>query len=312
MNHTVRVVHLLYRIQIERRYGEYSFPPHRRKAWAFQIILEGTCSLLIRKDNRVTEERIKGPILCVAGPDCAHVWSGTAEDRCQVIVLHFDQADPILCSVLGQDGCRYVRLSKGDLAAIQGLYERCSQVRRAAGFASERVHASYKNNATNLSKETVPPRIPLEAGQKAVFYAPLIYDIVAKELALIFLKHIPRADLGSLPDFSESKVAEALAWYEVNLATGPSIQDVAAAIHISPTHLRRLFHKVRGMSPQTAFTHVQFERSKWLMRDRSMSFERVAESSGFGSASAFSRTFKKEFGISPKQYRILLSQPARP
>ncbi|XHR28948.1 MAG: helix-turn-helix domain-containing protein [Chthoniobacteraceae bacterium] len=37
----------------------------------------------------------------------------------------------------------------------------------------------------------------------------------------------------------------------------------------------------------------------------------TAESSGFGSASAFSRTCKKEFGISPKQYREKLSQPTR-
>jgi AraC family transcriptional regulator len=305
-------VHLLYRIQIERRYGEYSFPPHKRKAWAFQIILDGTCSLLIRKGDRVLEEHIKGPILCVAGPDCVHVWSGKPEDRCNVMVFHFDQADPILCSVLGQDGYRYIRLSKADIPLLQSLYNRCNQVRRTPGFTTKRVRESYKKNAVNLSNATVPPRIALDAGQKAAFYAPLIYDIVSKELTLLFLKYIPRADLGNTPDFGDSKVAEALAWYGVNLPNGPSIQEVAAAIHVSPTHLRRLFHKVRGMSPQAAFTHLQFERSKLLMKDRSMSFERVAENSGFGSASAFSRTFKKEFGISPKQYRMKLNQTTHP
>jgi len=300
---------LLYRIQGERRYGIKPFPPHRRKAWAFQIILEGTCSLLVREDNVTREERIKGPVLAIAGPDCAHVWSGREDDYCKVMAFHFDQADPILCSVIGQSGHRCVDLSESDLLTLQALYDRCNEVRRAVGFMSARVHASYKENAANVSpKETQPPRISLDTSKKAGFFAPLIYGVVSRELTLLFLKHISRSELGPAPDFGESKVAEALAWYEMNLASGPNIQEVASAIHISPTHLRRLFHKVRGMSPQAAFTRVQFERAKWLMRDLAMPLERVAENSGFGSASAFSRTFTKEFGISPKMHRLKMQK----
>jgi transcriptional regulator GlxA family with amidase domain len=39
------------------------------------------------------------------------------------------------------------------------------------------------------------------------------------------------------------------------------------------------------------------------MRDPAMTLERISESTGFGSASAFSRSFTKEFGIPPKTYR---------
>jgi AraC-like DNA-binding protein len=298
---------LLYRIQGERRYGLNAFPPHRRKAWAFQVILSGQCSLLVQKDNVTHEERVTGPVLSIAGPDCPHVWRGKPDDVCKVMCFHFDQADPILCSVIGQDGYRYVSISDGDIQALQALYDRCGEVRGKAGFMSARVHASYKTNVNlGAAKGSIAPAASLETSRKAGFLAPLIYGIVSRELTLLFLKHVPRAELGPAPDFCENKVAEAMAWYEVNLANGPSIQDVASAIHISPTHLRRLFHKVRGMSPQAAFTHLQFERAKWLMRDLSLPLERVAENSGFGSASALSRTFKKEFGISPKKFRTKL------
>jgi transcriptional regulator GlxA family with amidase domain len=107
-------------------------------------------------------------------------------------------------------------------------------------------------------------------------------------------------------DFGKSKVIEALAWYNANLAFGPNIEEVAHAVHLSSTHLRRLFHKVWGTSPQAAFTHAQFERAKELMLDQVISLERIAEYSGFGSASAFSRAFKVEFGVSPKSYRSKL------
>ena len=40
-----------------------------------------------------------------------------------------------------------------------------------------------------------------------------------------------------------------------------------------------------------------------LMRDPEMTLERISEDAGFGSASAFSRAFKSEFGVSPKDFR---------
>lgn len=275
---------LLYRNQGERRYGLKSMAAHPRKAWAFQFILEGSCSLTVTEDNTTVEHRLTGPTLSLAGPACVHGWFGRPKDFCKVMVLHFDEADYSLRAAIGQNGHRLVRFPAEDIPFLQSLYTRCDDVRKTIG--------------------TSPP----EAKKRAGLFAPLIYGIVATELTLYFLRHLPRAGLSPAPDFGESKVSQALAWYESNLATGPNIADVAHAVHLSPTHLRRLFHKIRDMSPQAALTRVQFERAKWLMRDLSMPLERVSENSGFGSASAFSRAFKSEFGISPKVYRASLEQ----
>ena len=301
-------MYLLYRNQGERRFGINPSVPHPRKSWAFQVNFEGDCSLLVRENNTTREHRLSGPVLSIAGPSCVHAWGGRSTDICKILAFHFDEADPILCSVIGQKGYRYVRISPASLLAIQALYERCNEVRRAPGFISPSVHVSYGKLLVNPSSEDVPRIASLDIGKKAAIFAPLVYGIVARELTLLFLKHLPRHELGSAPDFGENKVAEALAWYGVNMVTNPNIQEVAKAIHVSATHLRRLFQKVRGMSPQTALTRVQFERAKWLMRDFAMSLEQVAENSGFGSASAFSRSFKKEFGISPKTYREKLQK----
>jgi AraC family transcriptional regulator len=270
---------LLYRNQGERRFGRQPIAPYPRRAWEFQVVIEGRCSLLIRDDNATRQERLTGPILAVTGPECVHGWGGNPSDVCKVIIFHFDEVDYAVRSIVGQPGYRLLRFSPEEVPAFQALYDRCGEARRAIG--------------------TTPP----EAKRRAGLFEPLVYQIVATELALFFLKHISKNELGPAPTFGESKVAEALAWYEANLGRRPTLSDVALAVHISSTHLRRLFHRIRDLSPKNAFMRVQFERVKWLMRDPSMTLDQIGESAGFGSASAFSRAFKKEFGVSPRTYR---------
>jgi len=275
-------VFLLYRNHGQRRYGIQPISPYPRKVWQFQFILEGKCSIFVKKDGVDREERISGPVLSVSGPECVHGFGGHYGDICQVMVFHFDDVDFTVRTLVGTSGYRRLQFSADEIPGLQTLYARCNEARKTIGT------------------------VPLEAKKRAGFFEPLIYGIVANELALFFLRHISKEELGPPPNFAESKVAEALGWYEANLLKNPTAADVAKAVHVSPTHLRRLFHKIRGNSPQSVFTHVQFERVKWLMRDPSMTLHRISENSGFGSSSAFSRAFKLEFGVPPKKYRDAL------
>lgn len=275
---------LLYRNQGKRRYGLEPIQPYPRGAWEFQFFLEGECDFLVREKGAMSSERVIGPALIITAPDCVHGWGGKPGDTCENMIFHFDEVDFTVRTILGKEGWRKVSFRSGEIATLQLLYERCAEARKAIGTT------------------------PLEVRKRAGFFEPLIYRIVATELTLFFLKHLRRAELGLHPNYGETKVTEAIGWYEANLSRSPNIVDVAAAIHISPTHLRRLFHKIRGESPQTAFTRLQFERAKWLMREPGMTLEQIAESAGFGSGSAFSRAFKSEFQLSPRAYREMLSR----
>lgn len=271
---------LLYRNQGERFFGAQPLVPHPRNAWAFQFCIEGSYVMTIREQGKVREERITAPALTVSGPDFEHGFTGKSPDEfSRIIAFHFDEADYLLRFIVGQTGYRVISIAESEIDYIQELYQRCAEVRDVPGF------------------------IIKERRRTLGILSSLIYSIVSLELNLFFLRHISRVELGSSPDFGERKVSEALAWFEANLGSRPNIQHVAQAVHISSTHLRRLFHKFRGVSPQTAFAQVQFERAKWLMRDHSISLEDIAESVGFGSASAFSRSFKAEFGVPPRTYR---------
>jgi AraC family transcriptional regulator len=248
----------------------YSYP-HWRKEWAFQFTLSGSCIRINRENNVTHEDPVTGPVVSVSGPDCIHGWRAKTNDSCTVLIFHFDDADYNLRHVIGNTGYRLAAFPAKDIPQIQELFDRCIQARRKHDFSS-----------------------------------PIIYHIVSLELTAYFLGLLPRTEVSGGGDFGENKVIEALAWYKVNLSRGPHIEEVAHAVHLSSTHLRRLFHKVWNMSPQQAFTRAQFERARELMLDHTIALERIAESAGFGSASAFSRAFKAEFKMSPKTYRLNL------
>ncbi len=270
---------LIYRNQGERRYGRAPIQPYPRKVWEFQFFWDGQCSLLVTKDGKQHSERILRPTLVVSGPDCIHGWGGKLEDRCQNMIFHFDEAEYAVRSIVGTQGFRKIPFRESEIPVLQMLYERCGEARKTIGTT------------------------PLEVQKRAGLLEPLIYRIVATELTLLFLKHVPKSEWGTPPNYELTKVNEAMAWFEANLSTGPQITDVARAIHISPTHLRRLFHKIRACSPQQEFTRVQFDRAKWLMRDPEMTFEQISANTGFGSSSAFSRAFKAKFHCSPREFR---------
>lgn len=257
-------------------YGKHYVHPHMRKSWEFQFLVKGKCTRLIRSENVTRAETLAAPAIVVSGPDSVHGWSAKEGEKCSILTFHFDEADYTLRQVVGREGSRSARVPARELSQVRALYVRCQKAKLERGAASF-----------------------------------LTYNIVALELTAFFLRLVPSSDAACGTDFGAQKVIEALAWYEANLALGPTINEVAQAVNLSPTHLRRLFHRARGMSPQDAFSNVQFERAKELMLDPSVSLEGIAESSGFGSASAFSRAFKGEFGSSPKIYRIKLLREHR-
>lgn len=250
-----------------RAYGQRPMVPHSRKRWAFQVNLCGSCTMTIQEHGEMHSIRVEGPWATLAGPECCHAWGGTKDDRNEVAVFHFNEVSPLLETVVGWNGWRAFRISAEQVEAVRGWARRCRE-------AMQERHLAHQ-----------------------------IFQIIGGELSLMVLKSIPKSELGPPPDWAELKVAQAIAWYAARLPSAPTIGEVAEALHLSPAHLRRLFHRATQRSPQAVLSRVQFERAIELMRDPRITLEQVAENAGFGSASAFSRAFKAAYGQAPMVYR---------
>ncbi|MBI3832118.1 MAG: helix-turn-helix transcriptional regulator [Planctomycetes bacterium] len=85
---------------------------------------------------------------------------------------------------------------------------------------------------------------------------------------------------------------------------GLSVDELAAAVNVSPTQLRRIFHAARGLSPKAALTAWRIDAAKRLLRDGRLNVSQVAEKVGYGNLPRFSAAFKATVGVSPSAYAV--------
>jgi len=82
-----------------------------------------------------------------------------------------------------------------------------------------------------------------------------------------------------------------------------SIQAMLSGLGGSYSHICRLFHQHFNLTPGEYLTARKLERAKELLRDPRLSIAEVAYRVGFHDAGYFARKFRRQNGISPKQYR---------
>ena len=85
-----------------------------------------------------------------------------------------------------------------------------------------------------------------------------------------------------------------------------TLDDVARKVHISPSHLSRLFKDELGMTIIDYLTDIRIAAAKQMLENSDLMVKEIAEKVGY-QGSYFTRVFKKNTGVSPAEYRRLWS-----
>jgi AraC-like DNA-binding protein len=109
--------------------------------------------------------------------------------------------------------------------------------------------------------------------------------------------HKPRA-----ASSANQYVLNAIKYIQFNYSHDISIDDVAASVGISRSHLYRVFMSNMGKSPIDYLTEYRINEACKLLRSGSLSIAEVAVSVGFFDQFYFSRVFKKSQGLPPSKY----------
>lgn len=100
----------------------------------------------------------------------------------------------------------------------------------------------------------------------------------------------------------EQILEQAVAYIDQHSHTA-TVTALAEYLQINRSHLFKIFETYYGISPQNFIMNKRFERALALLDTTDLPIKQIAEETGFGDTSGFSKQFKKRMGVSPRIYR---------
>jgi len=85
--------------------------------------------------------------------------------------------------------------------------------------------------------------------------------------------------------------------------TGLTVSQVARHVHLSPTHLGRLFRKHLQSTVWQIIVNKRFERACQLLEQSTFNIRQISVYCGYAHTSTFVTAFQKRYGKSPTAYR---------
>ena len=84
---------------------------------------------------------------------------------------------------------------------------------------------------------------------------------------------------------------------------GHSLARLAKEARLSPYHFLRSFEAVAGLTPYQYVKRMRLRRAAVRLVQEESSVLEIAFECGFGDLSNFNRSFRAEFGMSPRAFR---------
>jgi AraC-like DNA-binding protein len=110
-------------------------------------------------------------------------------------------------------------------------------------------------------------------------------------------------EVGWLKGVKDPQIGRALALIHHKLAAPWSVEALAGEVALSRSAFVERFTSLVGMSPIRYLTVWRLQTARLYLRETSKTIAQLAYSVGYESGEAFSRAFKREYGLSPAQWR---------
>jgi AraC-like DNA-binding protein len=264
----------------------------------FPLRLPGTHAIRFSRMSSEPMYATVGPCVCIVAQGAKAVMLGSEVfeyDAARMLVFAVDlpvsgqvtrasRAEPYLCFRLDLDSARIA-----DLAAR--VYP--------DGVAKPADNRGlYVGRATDGIVEAITRLLELMAHpEDAQLLGPLVVDEI-----LIRLLRTPIgsrvAQIGQLKS-GVQRIAEAVSWIRANFAQPVTVEEMAAAVHMSASSFHQRFKAVTSMSPLQYQKILRLHEARRLMLFQGMDASDACHRVGYLSASQFSREYSRLFGNAP-------------
>lgn len=172
--------------------------------------------------------------------------------------------------------------------------DRNSELTPAALFSEENRLIKIVNNVRIMQSVQ---RVINELSAKNKYYQYLVVMYYAELLILIY-RHM---DEVYLPVCTNESLRKAVSYMRLNYPSGITITEVAERAGVGERYIRKLFTQHLNLSPLDYLSQIRINKSIELLRNTEMSVKEICFACGFKSPQYFSRVFKQQMGMSPKE-----------
>lgn len=134
------------------------------------------------------------------------------------------------------------------------------------------------------------------------------------KMMLIDTNRAPQSAYASVSEaqHSDTLVARAQRWMERSLQQGLSLSELARHLAVSERTLNRRFKLATGEAPLRYLQSLRVDVAKRLLESRGATVEAVGVRVGYNDLSTFRRLFKREAGLSPREYQRRFARGQQP
>jgi transcriptional regulator GlxA family with amidase domain len=141
----------------------------------------------------------------------------------------------------------------------------------------------------------------LRAGSDTVLAK--ISELLFVEAVRSYIESAPEHRRGWLAGLGDATVARALAMMHGDVRRAWSVEALARETGVSRSVLAERFARTLGVGPMHYLARWRLQVAAQELKSSPTTVARVAERIGYESEAAFSRAFKKEFGVAPAAWR---------
>lgn len=99
------------------------------------------------------------------------------------------------------------------------------------------------------------------------------------------------------------RIAEAIEYIRSNFRRQPSLDEVAAQVHLSPFHFQRLFIEWAGTTPKKFLQYISLEHAKQLLKEQQATLFDAAFETGLSGTGRLHDLFIGIEGMTPAEYK---------
>ncbi|MCD1260124.1 response regulator [Paenibacillus athensensis] len=115
------------------------------------------------------------------------------------------------------------------------------------------------------------------------------------------------ADMRQEDHLIPQPIKEAMRYIELHLREPIGLREVAEQVHLNPSYFSSLFKEKTNLTFSEYVTRSRVQRAKHLLLNTAMPVSAIAEEAGYQTVKYFTTLFKEYEGMTPSQFRKLMS-----